>query len=117
MANEAPVPPTTSPTALSIDSQTPAAPRTDQITATATTVTTPRAMDSRNEVFITDHGSMWLSRSRALRTLRPGWDGDGATVGLEEAALFATAIAAAKRSAALGLDSPVSSGTTGEDWA
>src|SRR5690349_10319236 len=117
MANEVPVPPTTSPTALSIDSQTPAAPRTDQITATATTVTMPRAMESRNAVFITDHGSMWLSRRRALRTLRPACPGVGAEDGVEEAALLATAIAAAKRSAALGLLSPVSSRTTGDDCA
>ena len=31
--------------------------------ATATTSTMPRAIESRNEVFITDQASIWTSRS------------------------------------------------------
>src|SRR5215212_8485563 len=50
-----------------IESQTPAAPSTDQTMNTETTVTTPKAIDSRKAVFITDHGSMRVSRSRARR--------------------------------------------------
>src|SRR6476619_4527393 len=60
----------TSPTVLLIESQTPAAPSTDITTATATTVTMPNAIDSRNDVFITDQGSRWTSRRRALRVPR-----------------------------------------------
>jgi hypothetical protein len=37
-------------------------------------VTTPRAIDSRNAVFITDHGSMRVSRRRARRGGRLGRD-------------------------------------------
>src|SRR5215213_4215873 len=62
-----PVSPTTSPTVRSIESHTPAAPRTDQTTATATTVTMPSATASRKAVFITDHGSMCVNLSRARR--------------------------------------------------
>src|SRR6187401_982855 len=53
-----------------MESQTPAAPSTDQTTATATTVTMPKAMESRNDVFITDQGSRCTSRRRALRVPR-----------------------------------------------
>src|SRR6478735_685028 len=60
-------PPTTSWTVWVIESQTPAADSTDQMMKTETTVTTPKAIASRNEVFITDHGSIRVSRSRARR--------------------------------------------------
>src|SRR4051812_49835982 len=50
-----------------MESQTPAAPSTDQTTATATTVTMPKAIDSRNAVFITDHGSRCTNLRRARR--------------------------------------------------
>src|SRR4029453_9604061 len=64
-------PPTTSATVWLIDSQTPAAPRTDQTIRTDTTVTTPNAIDSRNAVFITDQGSIRVSRRRPRRGDRP----------------------------------------------
>src|SRR4051795_12031404 len=64
---EASCPPTTSCTVWLIDDQTSAAPSTVQTMSTETTMTTPRAIESRNEVFIIDHGSMRVSRSRALR--------------------------------------------------
>ena len=48
----------------------PAAPRTAQTTPTATTVTMPSAIENRNDVFITDQGSTWVSRRWALRTRR-----------------------------------------------
>ena len=51
---------------------TPAAPRTVQTIVTATTVTMPKATESRNAVFITDHGSTRVSLSRARRGWRPG---------------------------------------------
>src|SRR3954449_9569082 len=57
-----------------MESQTPAAASTDQMMKTDTTVTTPRAIDSRNAVFITDHGSMRVSRRRARRGGRLGRD-------------------------------------------
>src|SRR4051794_32384888 len=50
-----------------MESHTPAAPSTDQTTATATTVTMPKAIESRNAVFITDQGSRCTRRSRARR--------------------------------------------------
>src|SRR3954467_15481639 len=53
-----------------MESHTPAAPTPDQTTATATTVTIPKAIESRNDVFITDHGSRCTSRRRALRVPR-----------------------------------------------
>src|SRR3954454_2976027 len=53
-----------------MESQTPAAPRTDHTTATATTRTMPNAIESRNAVFITDHGSRCVRRSRARRVPR-----------------------------------------------
>src|SRR5215208_6756937 len=53
-----------------MESQTPAAPSTDQTIATATTVTMPKAIESRNAVFITDQGSRCTSRRRALRVPR-----------------------------------------------
>src|SRR6478735_1353960 len=59
--------PTMSRTVVLMESQTPAAPSTDHTISTETMVTTPRAMDSRNAVFITDHGSMRVSRSLARR--------------------------------------------------
>src|SRR6478609_6571293 len=60
-------PPTTSWTVWLIESQTPAAESTDQMMKTDTTVTTPKAIASRNDVFITDHGSIRVSRKRARR--------------------------------------------------
>src|SRR4051794_32221430 len=60
-------PPTTSWTVWLIESQTPAAESTDQMMKTETTVTTPKAIASRNDVFITDHGSMRVRRRRARR--------------------------------------------------
>src|SRR5689334_470412 len=63
---------TVSETVLLIESQTPAAPSTDQTRNTETTVTMPKAIDSRNDTFITDQGSMRLSRRRARRGARAG---------------------------------------------
>src|SRR5215475_12022052 len=63
---------TVSLTVLLIELQTPAAPSTDHTMNTDTTVTMPNAIDSRNDTFITDHGSIRLSRSRARRGARPG---------------------------------------------
>src|SRR5690606_29431573 len=54
---------------LLIESHTPAAPSTLHTMATETTVTTPRAIESRNDVFITDHGSSRINRNRAVRVL------------------------------------------------
>src|SRR5687768_9601868 len=64
---DASCPPTTSWTVVLIEPHTSAAPRTDHTMNTETTVTMPRAIDSRNDVFITDHGSMRVIRSRARR--------------------------------------------------
>src|SRR4051794_36040149 len=64
---EASWPPTTSCTVWLIDDHTSAAPSTVQTISTETTVTMPRAMESRNAVFMTDHGSIRVSRSRARR--------------------------------------------------
>src|SRR3954462_16030453 len=61
---------TVSETVLLIEVQTPAALSTDQIMNTDTTVTIPNAIESRNEIFMTDHGSIRLSRSRARRGAR-----------------------------------------------
>src|SRR4051812_38541263 len=61
---------TVSETVLLIEVQTPAALSTDQIMNTETTVTMPKAIESRNEIFITDHGSIRLSRRRARRGAR-----------------------------------------------
>src|SRR6478609_7824961 len=47
-------------------------PSTDHTMKMATKVTTPKATESRNDVFITDHGSTRVSRSRARRGWRPG---------------------------------------------
>src|SRR3954468_18583265 len=58
---------TVSETVLLIELQTPAASSTDQTKNTETTVTIPNAIASTNDTFITDQGSMRLSRSRALR--------------------------------------------------
>ena len=68
-------PETVSETVLLIEFQTPAAPSTDHTMNTETTVTMPKAIDSRNDIFITDHGSIRLSRSRARRGARDGPDG------------------------------------------
>src|SRR5689334_19945455 len=65
---------TVSLTVLLMESQTPAAPSTDHTMKTDTTVTMPNAIESRNDTFITDHGSMRLSRSRARRGARDGVD-------------------------------------------
>ena len=70
-------------TVLLIELQTPAAPSTDQTMKTETTVTTPNAIASRNDIFITDHGSIRLSRSRARRGPRTG------AVGVRRAGLSA----------------------------
>src|ERR1700755_3039795 len=73
---------TVSETVLLIELQTPAAPSTDQTMNTETTVTMPKAIDSRNDTFITDHGSIRLSRSRARRGPRAAAGaGVGAAVG------------------------------------
>src|SRR4051812_11143446 len=65
-------PPTTSWTVSLIESHTPAAASTDQMMKTETTVTTANAIASRNDVFITDQGSIRVSRRRARRGgLRP----------------------------------------------
>src|SRR5215212_5922236 len=58
---------TVSETVLLIELHTPAASSTDQTRNTETTVTIPNAIESTNDTFITDHGSMRLSRSRARR--------------------------------------------------
>src|SRR3954471_15779781 len=63
---------TVSDTVLLIELQTPAAPSTDQTRNTETTVTMPKAIESRNDTFITDHGSIRLSRRRARRGARAG---------------------------------------------
>ena len=47
--------------------KTPMAFMTIHSTATATIVQTPSAIDSRKLTFITDHGSAFATRSRALR--------------------------------------------------
>src|ERR1700712_4819238 len=64
---EASWPPTTSWTVWLIEDHTSAAPSTVQTISTDTTVTTPRAIESRNAVFITDHGSIRVRRSLARR--------------------------------------------------
>src|SRR5262245_14745788 len=61
---------TVSETVLLIESQTPAAPSTDHTMNTETTVTMPKAIDSRNDTFITDQGSIRLSLRRARRGAR-----------------------------------------------
>src|SRR5206468_858503 len=61
---------TVSETVLLIEVQTPAALSTDQIMNTETTVTMPKAIESRNEIFMTDQGSIRLSRRRARRGAR-----------------------------------------------
>src|SRR5690242_20968248 len=63
---------TVSETVLLMEAQTPAAPSTDHTMNTETTVTMPKAIASRNDTFITDHGSIRLSRSRARRGPRTG---------------------------------------------
>src|ERR1700712_5248811 len=63
---------TVSETVLLIELHTPAAPSTDQTMNTETTVTMPNAIESRNDTFITDHGSRRLSLSRARRGPRLG---------------------------------------------
>src|SRR6478609_8922214 len=72
--DDASVPPTMSCTVWLMESHTPAAPSTDHTISTETMVTTPRAIDSRNAVFITDHGSMRVRRRRARRGGRLGRD-------------------------------------------
>src|SRR6478735_5669360 len=63
---------TVSDTVLLIELHTPAAPSTDHTMKTDTTVTMPKAIASRNDTFITDHGSIRLRRSRARRGPRTG---------------------------------------------
>src|SRR5262245_7498193 len=63
---------TVSLTVLLIEVHTPAAPSTDHTMNTDTTVTMPNAIESRNDTFITDQGSMRLSRRRARRGARAG---------------------------------------------
>src|SRR3954452_15712692 len=60
-------PPTTSWTVWVIEDHTSAASSTIQTISTETTMTMPRAIESRKEVFIIDHGSMRVRRSRARR--------------------------------------------------
>src|SRR5882757_5989419 len=50
---------------------TPMVSSTDHSTATATIEQTPSAMDSRKLTFITDHGSAFETRRRALRVRGP----------------------------------------------
>src|SRR4051794_32114055 len=64
---EASWPPTTSWTVWLIEDHTSAAPSTVQTMRTETTMTMPSAIESRNEVFIIDHGSIRVSRRRARR--------------------------------------------------
>src|SRR4051812_21457313 len=64
---EASWPPTTSWTVWLIEDHTSAAPSTVQTISTDTTITMPRATESRNDVFIIDQGSMRVSRRRARR--------------------------------------------------
>src|SRR5919204_115731 len=64
---------TVSETVLLIELHTPAAPSTDHTMNTETTVTMPKAIDSRNDTFITDHGSIRLSRRRARRARTDAW--------------------------------------------
>src|SRR5205814_1512098 len=66
---------TVSETVLLIELHTPAAPSTDHTMNTETTVTMPKAIASRNDTFITDHGSIRLSRSRARRGTLAGVGG------------------------------------------
>jgi hypothetical protein len=70
MSNGSPSPPTACCTIELIESHTPAAPRTLQMIATATTSTIPSAIESRNDVFITDHASTCTRRSCARRVRR-----------------------------------------------
>src|SRR4051794_816192 len=96
---EASWPPTTSWTVWLIEDHTSAAPSTVQTIRAETTMTTPSAIESRNDVFIIDQGSMRVSRSRALRpglgaaaarsarfSSRVGFWGLGARAGLTFAA-------------------------------
>src|SRR3954454_20020566 len=64
---EASWPPTTSCTVWLIEDHTSAAPSTVQTISTETTMTMPRAIESRNDAFIVDHGSIGVSRSGAGR--------------------------------------------------
>src|SRR6478735_8112927 len=81
-------------TAELIESHTPAAPSTDHTMKIATKVTTPKATESRNDVFITDHGSTRVSRRRARR----GWrEPDGERRPLAGAALARCSSAAPAR--------------------
>src|SRR4051812_41333989 len=64
---EASWPPTTSWTVWLIEDQTSAALSTVQTISTETTITMPSAIESRNDVFIIDQGSIRVSRSRARR--------------------------------------------------
>src|SRR4051794_41062780 len=64
---EASWPPTTSWTVWLIEDHTSAALSTVQTISTDTTITTPSAIESRNDVFITDHGSIRVIRRRARR--------------------------------------------------
>src|SRR5215213_8056273 len=73
---------TVSETVLLIELQTPAASSTDQTRNTETTVTIPNAIESRNDTFITDQGSMRLSRSRARRGAAPAATGVRRMVGV-----------------------------------
>src|SRR4029079_15084507 len=68
-------------TVLLIELQTPAALSTDHTMNTETTVTMPKAIASRNDTFITDHGSTLLHRRRARRDPRVGVGADAVRVG------------------------------------
>src|SRR3954454_15894601 len=104
---EASWPPTTSWTVWLIEDHTSAAPSTVQTISTDTTMTMPRAIESRNDVFIIDQGSIRVSRSRARRpgrgaaaafsarlSSRVGFGGLGALAGLTFAAGAGAATAA-----------------------
>ena len=58
------------------DSRAPEPASTDHSTKATTTSITPKAIENRKDVFITDQGSMRDNRSRALRVRRLRTDGD-----------------------------------------
>src|SRR3546814_3751367 len=74
-----------------MDSHTPAMPRTPHTMVTATMVTMPSATESRNAAFITDQGSIRVSRRRARRGRRPPED-----LAATSAAFFESGLALAR---------------------
>src|SRR3954470_13008127 len=103
--------PTMSRTVELMESQTPAAPSTDHTINTETMVTTPRAMESRNAVFITDHGSIRVNRRRArrggrlalaARAARVGWRGAGGGAGSRDCSCCGAGVGAGTGDACAG---------------